>query len=142
MDILDRLVDPRVTRSIPLDVRPYALTMERMLARIDEEFAIVEYCSEADVAVLGWIDHDVPVFLVASLRSKYLRVLGVLLDLSPQLLDLLLVVVKAVAQVLLHIAHFSLLREQIEQVLNLQHIVLPDDRQGFLNLHLRPRLVI
>ena len=75
VDILDRLVNPRVPRSVTLDVRPYALTMECMLARIDEEFAIVEYCSEADVAGLGRIDHDVPVLLVASLRSKYLRIL-------------------------------------------------------------------
>ena len=65
-----------------------------------------------------------------------------LLDLAPQLLNLLLVVVKTVAQVLLHVAHFSLLREQVEQVLNLEHIILPDDRQGFLDLHLLPGLII
>ena len=75
MDVLDRLVDPWVPRSVALDVGPYALTMECMLARIDEEFAIVEYCAEADVAGLGWINHDVPVLLMAPLRSKYLRVL-------------------------------------------------------------------
>ena len=75
VDILDRLVDPRVPSSVALDVGPYALTMECMLARIDEEFTIVEYCSEADVAGLGWINHDVPVLLMAPLRSKYLRVL-------------------------------------------------------------------
>ena len=114
VDILNRLVNPRVPRSIPLDVGPYALTMECMLARIDKEFAIVEYCSEADIAGLGGIDHDVPVFLVASLRSKYLRILRVLFNLAPQLLNFLLIVVKTVAQVLLHVAHFGLLREQIE----------------------------
>ena len=75
VDVLDRLVNPRVLRSVALDIGPYALTMECMLARIDKEFAILEYCSEADVARLGWINHDVPVLLMASLRSKYLRVL-------------------------------------------------------------------
>ena len=75
MDVLDRLVNLRVFRSVAFDVGPYALTMECMLARIDEEFAIIEYCAEADVAGLGWINHDVPVLLMAPLRSKYLRVL-------------------------------------------------------------------
>ena len=75
VDVLDRLVNLRVLRSVALDVGPYALTMECMLARIDKEFAIVEYCSEADIAGLSWINHDVPVLLMASLRSKYLRVL-------------------------------------------------------------------
>lgn len=65
-----------------------------------------------------------------------------LLDLAPQLLNLLLVVVKTVAQVLLHVAHFCLLREQVEQVLNLEHIILPNNRQGFLDVHLLPRLII
>lgn len=50
-----------------------------------------------------------------------------LLDLRTQLLDFLLIVVKTVAEVLFHVANFSLLGEQVEQVLDLQHVVLPDD---------------
>ena len=82
-----------------------------MLARVYEELSVVENSSEANVAVLGWVDRDMPVFLVTALGPQYLGVLRVFLNLGPQVLDLFFVVVQAVAQVLLHVTHFSLLRE-------------------------------
>lgn len=85
--------------------------MEGVLARVHEELTIVEHGSEANVAVLGRVDRDVPVFLMAALRPQYLRVLRVFFDLGPEVFDLFLVVVQAVAQVLLHVTHLSLLRE-------------------------------
>ena len=56
------------------------------------------------------------------------------LDLRAQLPDLLLIIVETVAEVLLHVADFGLLGEQVEQVFDLEHVVLPDDSQGLLHL--------
>ena len=41
--------------------------MEGVLARVHEELTIVEHGSKANVAVLGRVDRDVPVFLMAAL---------------------------------------------------------------------------
>lgn len=115
--------------------------MESMLARVYEEFAVVENCTKANVAVLGRVDRDMPVFLVSALRPKYLGVLRVFLNLSPQILDLFLVVVQAVAQVLLHVTHFSLLRKQVKQVFNFEDVVLTDDSECLLHFDLLARRV-
>ena len=110
--------------------------MEGMLARVDEELTIVKDCTKTDVTVLGRVDDDVSVLLMTALRTQKLRVLRVLLDLSAQLLDLFLVVIETVTKMLLHITHFGLLWEQIKQVFNFQHVVLPNDCQGLLNFDL------
>jgi len=60
----------------------------------------------------------------------------VLLDLPTQILDFFLVVVQAVAEVFLHVADFSFLGEQVEQVLHFEHIVLTNNRQSLLHLYL------
>ena len=59
-----------------------------------------------------------------------------LLDLGAQLPDLFLVVVQAVAEVLLHVTDFGLLREEVEQILDLEHVVLSNDRQRLLHFDL------
>ena len=50
-----------------LDVGEDALSVERMMARIDEKLSIVEYSAIANVAVLSRINRDVPILLVTSL---------------------------------------------------------------------------
>lgn len=136
MDVGDRLGNLGVSRRVVLDVGADAFAMESMLAGVDEELAIVKDGAEADVAVLRGVDHDVPVLLMTSLRPQKLSVLRMLFYLRSQLFDLLLVVIKTIAQVLLHIAHFGLLGEQVEQVFNFEHVILPDNRQGLLHLDL------
>ena len=136
VDVRDGLGDLGVSGVVTFDVRPDALTMESMLAWVDKELAIVEDCSEADVTVLSGIDLDVPVLLVASLGPQELGVLRVLLDLSAQIDDLLLIVIEAVAQMVFHVTDFGFLREKIEEILDLEHVVLTNNCQSFLNLHL------
>ena len=113
VDVRDGLGDLGVSGVVTFDVRPDALTMESMLAWVDKELTIVEDCSEADVTVLSGIDLDVPVLLVASLGPQELGVLRVLLDLSAQIDDLLLIVIEAVAQMVFHVTNFGFLREKI-----------------------------
>lgn len=67
VDVGDGLSNPRVTSCISLNVRPDTLSVEGMLARIDKEFPIVKDRSEADVAVLSRVDHNMPVLLVTPL---------------------------------------------------------------------------
>ena len=136
VDVRDGLGDLGVSGVVTFDVRSDALTMESMLAWVDKELAIVEDCSEADVTVLSRIDLDVPVLLVASLGTQELGVLRVLLDLSAQIDDLLLIVIEAVAQMVFHVTDFGFLREKIEEIFDLEHVVLTNNRQSFLNLHL------
>ena len=88
--------------------------MESMLARIDEELAIVKDSAEANIAVLSGVDDYVSILLVSSLRAKQLCILRMLLDLGAQLFNLLLVIIKAVAKMLFHVADFRLLREEIK----------------------------
>ena len=97
VDVRDRFGDLGVASRVSFYVRADALPMEGVLAGVDEELAVVKDRTEADVAVLGRVDDDVPVLLMASLRAQQLRVLAMLLDLSSQLLDLLFVVVQTVA---------------------------------------------
>ena len=136
MDVGNGLGNLGISSRVALDVRPDTLTMEGMLARVNEELTIVKDCTETDVTVLGRVDDDVSVLLMTALRTQKLRVLRVLLDLSAQLLDLLLVVIETVTKMLLHITHFGLLWEQVKQVFNLQNVVLPNDCQGLLNFDL------
>lgn len=107
-----------------------------MLARVHKELTIVKDCSVADVAVLGWIDRDVSVLLMPSLRPQELRVLRMLLDLSPEIFDLFFVVIKTIAKMFLHVFDFSLLREEIEQVFDFEHIVLSNDDESLLHFDL------
>ena len=67
VDIGDRLGDLGVSGCVTLYIGPDALTMEGVLAGVDEELTIVKDCSEADIAVLSWVDHDMPVLLVTPL---------------------------------------------------------------------------
>ena len=136
MNVSDRLGNLRISCRVVLDVRADALTMEGVQTRIDEELTIVKDCAKADIAVLGRVDRDVLVLLMTSLRTQELSVLRVSLNLVAKLFNLLLVVIKTVAQMLLHVTDFSLLREQIEQVFNLKNVVLANDLQGLLDLDL------
>lgn len=136
MDIGDCLHELGVPRGVLLEVRPDALPMERMLARVHEEVTVVEDGSEADVAVLSRVDRDVPILLVTALRAEQFSVVRVLLDLTPKLFDLLLVVIETIAQVFFHVAHFCLLREQVKKVFDFQDVVLSDDGQSLLHFHL------
>ena len=119
VDLANRFGDARIFGSVVLNVRADTLTMESMLTRVDEELAIIENRAETDVAVLGRVDRDMTILHVASLCAELLSVLRVLADLTTQILDLLFVIIKAVTQVLLHIADLGLLREQVEQVFDL-----------------------
>ena len=67
MDDSDGLGDLWVARRVPFYVGSDALAMERMLAGVDEELAVVEDGTEADVTVLSRIDDDVPVLLMTPL---------------------------------------------------------------------------
>ena len=127
VDFADRLRDARVLRSVTLNVGADALAVERVLARIHEELSVVEDCTEADVAVLRRVDCDVPILHVAALCAKFLSIFRVLCNLAAQKLDLLLVVIQAVAQVLLHVADFGLLREQVKKIFHLEHVIFADD---------------
>ena len=109
-----------------------------MLAGVNEELAIIEDRAEANIAVLGRIDDDMSILLVTSLRAKKLSVLRMLLNLGTQLLDLLFIIVEAVAKMLFHIAYLRLLREEIQQVFNLENIILSDDGQSLLDFYLLP----
>ncbi len=71
--------------------------MESVLARVHKELTIVEDRSVADVTVLGWVDRDVPVLLMTSLRAKKLSVLRVLLNLTSEVFDFLFIVIETVA---------------------------------------------
>lgn len=55
--------------------------MKGVLARVDKEFAIVENCAKANVAVLSRVDSDVSIFLVSTFRAQLFSVLRVLLNL-------------------------------------------------------------
>ena len=59
-----------------------------------------------------------------------------LLNLTPQVLNFLFIVIETVAQVLLHVLNFGLLGEKIKQVFYFEHIVLSDNSQCFLNFNL------
>ena len=104
-----------------------------MAARVHEEVPVVEDGPETDVTGLAWVDGDVLVPLTTLLGSQLLRVLRVSLDLVPQSIDLLLIVIEAVAEVLLHLTDLSVLWEQIKKVLHLEHIELPDNLEGLLH---------
>lgn len=110
--------------------------MERMLARIHKELTVVKDCSVADVAVLGRVNRDMSVLLMPSLRSQKLRVLRMLLDLSPEIFDFFLVIIKTIAKMFLHVFDFSLLREEIEQVFYFEHVVLSNDDESLLHFDL------
>ncbi len=71
--------------------------MESVLARVHKELTIVEDCSVADVTVLSWVDRDVSVLLMTSLRAKKLSVLRVLLNLTSEVFDFLFIVIETVA---------------------------------------------
>ena len=147
VDHADGLGDLGVLRGVVLDVRPNALSVERVAARVHKELSIIKDSAEANVTVLGGINRDVSILHVTTLSSKLLRILGVLLNLAAQVFNLLFIIIQAVAQVLLHIAHLSFLREQVKQVFNFQNVVLSDNSQRLLYLdllacsiwHLRPK---
>lgn len=82
VDVGDGLGNLRVFGGVVLDIRTNTLTMESMLTGIDKELAIVKDCSEANIAVLSGIDHDVTIFLVASLRTQKFRILRMLFNLG------------------------------------------------------------
>ena len=82
VDVRDRLGNLRVSSSVVFDIRTNALTMESMLAGINEELTIVKDCAKANVAILSGIDHDMTILLMASLRAEKFRVLRMLFDLS------------------------------------------------------------
>ena len=67
MDISDGLGDLWVASRVPLNIRSDTLTMERMLARVDEELTVIEYGTEADIAVLSRVDYNMPVLLMTPL---------------------------------------------------------------------------
>ena len=136
MDIADSLGYARVLGRVALNVRADTLAVERMQAGVHEELTIVKHSSVADVAVLGRVYRDVPILLMAALRSEKLSILRMLLDLRSELFDLFLVVVKTVAQVLFHVTHLGLLREQVQQIFDFQDIVLPNDSESLLHLEL------
>lgn len=58
------------------------------------------------------------------------------LDLTAKLTNLVFVVVQAVAEVLLHVAYFSFLREEVKKVFYLKHAVFTNNGQSFLHLDL------
>ena len=70
VDVGDCLLELGISSGVALEVSPDALTMEGVLARVDEELAIVEHRTKANVAVLGRVDRDVPVLLVAALGTQ------------------------------------------------------------------------
>ena len=73
-----------------------------MAAREHVELPI-EDAGVADVAALSRVYRNVFVPLIPFLVSQLFRVMGVLLDFRPQVLNFLLVVLEAAAQVLLHV---------------------------------------
>ena len=116
VDLAYRLRNSWVFCSVSFDVRADALTVESMLAGINEEFTVIEDRSKTDVAVLSRVDCYVSILHVPPLRSQLLRILRVLTDLATQVLDLFLIIIQAIAKVLFHVANLSLLWEQVKQV--------------------------
>mmetsp|Transcript_34544 Transcript_34544/g.25646 ORF Transcript_34544/g.25646 Transcript_34544/m.25646 type:complete len:216 (-) Transcript_34544:211-858(-) len=97
--------------------------MECVQAREYIEF-LVEDRLEANVAALTWIDSNVFVSLFSLLLAEYFSVLAVFFKLLLEILDLVVVLVKTFAQVLLHLFNLGLFWEQGQQIVNLQHAVL------------------
>lgn len=111
INFADRLVDFFVFCRVARDIGTDTLSVERVLARVHKELTVVKDCSIAYVAVLGRVNRYVSVLLMSSLRSQKLRVLRMLLDLSPEIFDLFLVVIETIAKMFFHVFDFSLLRE-------------------------------
>jgi len=84
--------------------------MERMLAGENIEF-FVEYCSETNVTKLIGLDCNVLVPLITLLISKQVSIRTVLLDLAAKILNLPLVVFKALTQVLFHFFYLGFFGE-------------------------------
>ena len=135
MDVSYSPLELGLAGSVVFKVGTDALSVEGVLARVDEEFTVVENSTEANVTVLVRVDGDVAILLVTSLSSEKLSVLRMLLDLGSQLFDLFFIVIQTVAEMLLHITDFSFLWEQIKQIFDFQDVVLSDNCESFLNLH-------
>lgn len=74
------------------------------------------------------------------LVPELLRVLGVFFNLNTQALDLFFVIVKALAEMLLHVFDLSILWEQVQKVLHFEHVPFVDDIKCLLHVDFFLRL--
>jgi hypothetical protein len=97
--------------------------MKSVQARIDVEL-FLENRGEADVTHLTRVDCNVLVSLLSLLLSQNLSVLGMLLELLFQVLDLVIILVQTFAQMLFHLLNLSFFWKQWKQIINLQYRIL------------------
>lgn len=94
-------------------------SMEGMLAWENVEFTVEDWL-EAQIAHLARIDGDVLVLLFSVLLSQVLSACRMAHEFSLQMLNLIVVVIQAIAQMLFHVLNFLAWREQWQQVVNLE----------------------